>query len=128
MPCAFCLAALVFLFPRVMSFSAMRWASLARGHVVRIDSVSMREVTRLRRRAERWEDLTPRCRCFIEDIDDRLAHWDSRRAPLPANMPGTLSNCLVRGRSDMGDLFGELESWRARDTDKQTVNCYILRK
>ena len=53
MACAFCRAALVFLFPRVMSLSAIRWASLARGHVVRIDSVSMRDVTRLRRRAMR---------------------------------------------------------------------------
>lgn len=67
-PCARCLAALVFLLPNVMSFSATRWASFARGHVVRIDSVSMRDVTRLRRRAERCEDLRPRCRCFIEDI------------------------------------------------------------
>jgi hypothetical protein len=68
MPCAFCLAALVFLLPSVMSFSTMRWASLARGHVVRIDSVSMSDVTRLRKRAERWEDLRLRWRCLMEDI------------------------------------------------------------
>ena len=51
--CAFARLALVFLLPRVISFSASRWASLALGQVVFMDSWVMREVTRLRRRAWR---------------------------------------------------------------------------
>jgi hypothetical protein len=79
MLCARCRAALVFRLPRVMSFSAMRWASFALGQVVRIDSFSIRDVTRLRRRAMRWEDLRPRWRCFIEDIAVRWGWNESDR-------------------------------------------------
>jgi len=55
----------VFFFPSVISFSARRCASLALGHVVEMDSCVKRDVTRLRRRACRWEDLRPRWRYFI---------------------------------------------------------------
>ena len=56
--------AVVLRLPRVMSRSARRWASLALGHVVEIDSCSIREVTRLRRRAMRWEEVRFRWRCL----------------------------------------------------------------
>ncbi len=59
------LLALVFFFPSVISFSASRWASLALGQVVLMDSWVMREVTRLRRRACRCEDLRFRWRYFM---------------------------------------------------------------
>ena len=49
--CAFRRVADVFFLPRVTSFSARRWASLALGQVVLIDSWVKRDVTRLRRRA-----------------------------------------------------------------------------
>lgn len=49
---------------RVMSLSARRWASLALGQVVLMLSCWISDVTRLRRRAIRWEDLRPRCRCL----------------------------------------------------------------
>lgn len=47
-----------------MSFSASRCASLALCHVVVMDSCVKSEVTRLRRRACRWEDFRLRCRYF----------------------------------------------------------------
>jgi hypothetical protein len=56
------LLASVFFFPRVISFSASRCASLALGYVVDIDSCVKRDVTRLRRRACLCEDVRPRCR------------------------------------------------------------------
>lgn len=62
MACARRRLASVFFLPRVMSFSARRWASLALCHVVVMDSCSKREVTRLRRRACRWAELRFRCR------------------------------------------------------------------
>jgi hypothetical protein len=58
------LLASVFFFPSVMSLSASRWASLALGYVVDIDSCLKRDVTRLRRRACLCEDVRPRCRYF----------------------------------------------------------------
>ncbi len=61
-PFALFLAAFVFLFPNVMSFSAIRCASLALGQVVLMDSCVMRLVTRLRRRACRCEEVRLRWR------------------------------------------------------------------
>lgn len=58
------LAAFVFFFPRVISFSARRWASLALCQVVRIDSWVMREVTMLRSMACRWAEPRLRWRYF----------------------------------------------------------------
>lgn len=55
-------AASVFFLPSVISFSASRCASLALGQVVLMDSWVKSEVTRLRRRAWRWEDLRSRWR------------------------------------------------------------------
>lgn len=57
---AFRRLASVFFFPRVIRVSASRCASFALAHVVVIDSFSMSEVTKLRRRALRCEDLRPR--------------------------------------------------------------------
>lgn len=65
MLCASRLDVSLFLFASVMSLSARRWASLAFGHVVCIDSCLTREVTRLRRRACRWDELRPRVRNFM---------------------------------------------------------------
>ena len=56
------LLALVLFFACVIIFSAIRCASFAFGHVVDMLSCWMREVTRLRRRARRWEDLRERWR------------------------------------------------------------------
>lgn len=58
----------MFLFPSVMSFSAMRWASLALAYVVDMVSCSIREVTKLRSRACRWDDERERWRYLMEDM------------------------------------------------------------
>lgn len=55
----------VFFLPRVINFSASRWASLALGHVVVMDSCWKREVTRLRRRACRCDDFRLRWRYLV---------------------------------------------------------------
>ena len=59
--CALVLAALVFRLPSVISFSAMRCVSLALGHVVVMDSCSIKDVTRLRSNACRCDDFRLRC-------------------------------------------------------------------
>ena len=50
------------LFASVMSFSAIRWASFALGHVVWMASSLTSAVTRLRSRARRCAESRPRCR------------------------------------------------------------------
>ena len=67
--CARVREALVFFLPKVMSFSASRCASLAFCQVVLIVSRSMRDVTRLRRRARRWAESRPRWRYLRVDIE-----------------------------------------------------------
>ena len=59
----------MFFLPSVMSFSASRCASLAFCQVVLIVSRSMRDVTRLRRRARRWAESRPRWRYLRVDIE-----------------------------------------------------------
>lgn len=71
----------------MINCSASRCASLALCHVVAIDSCSKREVTRLRRRACRWEDFRLRWRYLIappaivvdHDADVKLGgDWENR--------------------------------------------------
>lgn len=52
----------VFFLPRVITFSARRWASFALAQVVLMLSCVIREVTRLRRRAWRWAEERERWR------------------------------------------------------------------
>ncbi len=58
------LLAFVFFLPRVINFSARRWASFALCQVVRMDSCVMREVTMLRSMACRCAELRLRWRYF----------------------------------------------------------------
>ena len=69
----------------VMSFSARRWASLALGQVVWMASSLISEVTRLRRRALRWDESRESCRyfmcppamvgCWLEGLEGREKDW-----------------------------------------------------
>lgn len=65
MPWAFRRVASLSRLARVMSFSAMRCASLALCHVVWMDSYLMSEVTRLRSSAWRCAELRLRCRYLV---------------------------------------------------------------